>query len=261
MPLDWQRLAGQVTVKDIMTPRSELQCFTAGENREEALSKARANHYDVVPVEKDGRIISLLLAKESQECSLDRSWLISGDTDIPALLDVFVSSKRPALFVLERQEIGGLVTPADLNRIPARVFFYRLLAELEWGLAELVRERFDGDLEKAVSLLGPTRQKRVRCLSDKLRKSNAEITVLEATDLGDLMTIVRKTEELYDSLGYPSGSQFKKALGAIPKHFRNPTMHTVRNLFSSESGGIDKIQKYVGQIRDILKRLEKSSED
>ena len=51
--------------------------------------------------------------------ALTDDWLISADTSVPALLDAFIHAQEPGTPMFQRQEVIGLVTPADLNKLPA----------------------------------------------------------------------------------------------------------------------------------------------
>ncbi len=261
MSLDWQELSGDVTVEDIMTRRKDLLClhFEEQEQRSKVLKIAKNRRYDIVPIEKDGKIIEILYIDDEERDPLEPSWLVSGDTTIPDLVEIFSSSGRPALLVLKGQKVGGLVTPADLNRIPARVFFYRLVAELEWGLAKLIRAHFHDDLEQVMEILPKTKREVVECRLSQLRESNFDKSVLEEMDLSHLLTIVGKCEALYSRLGYPSRRKFDDALSSIPTRLRHPTMHPVRALLTGESGGVEKIHAYVCSVREVLNNLEKAA--
>ena len=77
-----------------------------------------------------------------KEYSLTRPWVVSSDTTIPDLLGLFVETERPGFLVLHGQTVVGLVTPADFNKMPARIYFYNLIGKLEIELADLATGHF-----------------------------------------------------------------------------------------------------------------------
>ena len=64
--------------------------------------------------------------------------------------------------VFHRQEVVGLVTPADINKLPARVYVYNLIGELELGLANRVRRHFANGSDKLLQALSADRRQKLK---------------------------------------------------------------------------------------------------
>jgi hypothetical protein len=131
-------------VSQIMTLRDELLCWERGAPQAPVLAQAREDGYNVVPVTEESRIVDVLLVAEERTEPLTRDWLVSRDTGLPALLDLFVETAKPVLLVLHGQDVVGLVSPADLNKLAMRVYLYHLIGGLEMGLKDLISEHFRG---------------------------------------------------------------------------------------------------------------------
>lgn len=255
MPLDWQKLSGEVNVEDIMTRRADLLCLRSEKQRKEVLRKAKDGHYDIVPVEKDGEIKEVLHVDDEKRAPIDRSWLVSGDTIIPDLVEIFSSPGRPALLVLKGQDIVGLVTPADLNRIPARVFFYHLVAEFEWRLTDLVRNHPEADSKDAIlAAFSSGRKKKILDRLSDRRKHNMDVGLLEVLYLWELIEFFSQRDDLCGYVGYDSADSFYADFESIGHRLRNPTMHSVGPLLRN-TDDLKRIREYVQRIREVLENL------
>jgi hypothetical protein len=145
---------------------------------------------------------------------LHESLLVSGDMP----LTQFVSSRWPSLYyrlVLMDDRIAGIVTRADLLKLPVRTLAFTLIAHLEVVLAEYIRAHYRGSTW--MEQLGESTQKRVRGRYQSLKRHRAELDLLECTNLCDKRDLVAKCLN--------SGRrEFECAMKGIQK-LRNSLMH------------------------------------
>jgi len=229
------------TAETLMTPRSEWMHYNLATVEHQARD---AHHsFDVVPVEDAGRVVGVILQSSREYRPLNEEWLISQDTSIPHLLDLFVRMGQQAYLVVHQQQIVGIVTPADLNKLPARVYVYHVIGGLEMALAERIREMYRNNPDEVLQLLG-NRAPHVRDSQGETTTGNVEVDDVYYLDLSDLVTVLQKSDALRVKLGYTSRKAAEKALGGIVD-LRHRVMHTVRPLILKQRGdeGLEQLQE------------------
>jgi hypothetical protein len=216
---------------------------------------ARRNHFDLLPVTEGGRIVGILHeATEEPEALTDR-WLVSRDTGVPDLLALLVDSGQPGFLVLHRQEVVGLVTPADLNKMPARVYVYNLIGELELALASRIRARFSSEANQLLQSLSKKRRETLVNQIDELVEGNVDVDPVQLLRLSDLINVVAKDPALRTELGFTSRKATEKALNGL-NDLRNQTMHLVRPLLERVPEDLRKLQERISRAREVLGRIE-----
>ena len=148
--------------------------------------------------------------------------VVSATLPVSRLMEVL--SDEPFRFVLEGSRIGGIVTTADLQRVPVRIMAFGLVTLLEMHLRELVAKAFpDEEWHESLSC---ARLEKARQLQQHRLREDAGIGLLECAQLCDLRDIVVKREL---SLGWTPpvtpaelGEQLRKI-----EAFRNTLAHAV----------------------------------
>lgn len=247
------------TVEKLMTPRSAL--YTMEQVRQSMAKLAdEANRYDIIPVVEGERMVAIWRRETNSTEPLTDRWLISRDTPIPDLLELFVKSSRPGFLVLQRQDIVGLVTPADLNKLPARVYFYNLVGELELALARGIRQQFGRDAIAILNSLSDERRNELINTEEDLQSGNVDIDPVQLLNLSDLINIVVKQEDLRTRLSFDSRKQAEKVLNSLVK-LRNNTMHLVRPLLKKIPDDLLKLHNQLQQIEIIIRVLMDGQRD
>lgn len=250
MTLSIQALLDQIlTVKDLMTPRADF-CCVSGDRLSEASVIAQEMSFDLLPVEESGRLVGIWYDGVTDFEPLTDRWLVSRDTSIPDLLTLFVESQRLGFLVLHCQEIVGLVTPADLNKLPVRVYVYNLIGELELRLAGVVQNYCGNDLDKLCRALGEKRWKELVKKSKQMKKGNVDINPVQLLYLRDLLYLIITQPIVLNKLGLSSD------LLLDLNNLRNQTMHLVRPLLEQPPEDLTKLHERVQRIEDILQYLE-----
>lgn len=170
-----QRLGDAFTANTIMTPREELMCWEQGADLPAFCQRAREEHYDLAPVTEAGRIVGVLHVYDAETEPLTDRWLVSHDTGIADLLVLFSAGECPGFLTLGRQEVIGLVTPADLNKPPSRVYFYHLIGAIEIALGAWVQRRFKGQPHEILALLSQNRREELMEQQQMLVEGNVDI--------------------------------------------------------------------------------------
>lgn len=249
----WEFLNQVFTTGTIMTPLEQVYTWEVDATVSHFDSEDQSQRFDVIPATRNGRIDGLFVGKDRQLESLTTQWLVSRDTTIPHLIDLFVESEKLALLVLYRQEAIGIVTPADLNKMPVRIYIYNLLGELELALADLIRNQFDNTKE-SLELLSDKRRKEIEDEIGKLEQGNTDVAPVQLLNLSDLINIVCKDKELHRMLDFNSKSACEKSLNGLV-HLRNRIMHTVRPLLEQLPKDLVKQHERINRVKELLELL------
>ena len=253
--LAWDLLRQVFTVETIMTPRQDLLTVERGTDLASVRAEASRRRFDLLPITQDGRIFEVLLVEDGERESLTDRWLVSRDTAIPDLLQIFLESGRPGFLVFQRQDVVGLVTPADLNKLPVRVYLYFLIGEVELALTLQIRSHFAAVPEQALQMLSAKRRRELEEQIAGLTEQNIGVDPVQLLRLSDVINIAAKHEPLRSQLGFSSRRAVEKALGGL-NDLRNRTMHPVRPLLSQVPEDMERLQRYGQQAGEILRRLE-----
>jgi hypothetical protein len=248
----WQKISEIFTAEDLMTPRDQFHVREFNEEADPIPSDDQP--FDVIPVVQNNRIIGVLEKGTTHRQPLSDRWLISRDTGIPDLVCLFAKTRQKAFLVLHKQDVIGLVSPADLNKLPARVYIYNLIGELELALMELIKSQFSYREESIIDLLGETRCAKLQDISKDLEEGNADVGLIQQLYLSDLIEIVVKDQNLRIILGFASRNKAKDYLGGL-NELRHRTMHLVKPLLEKVPEDLDKLHQRVNRAMEILENF------
>lgn len=257
----WELLSKVFTVETIMTPYDQLLKWDGNEPLEALWRRAAHLKVDTIPFEQNGRMLGVLQRDSDTPVPLTAEWLISRDTAIPDIVQVFAEPEQPCLFVFYRQKVIGIVTPADLNKLPARTYFYNLLAELEMTIAEKIRRHYGDEQDTILTLLD--RDDETDRIKSRIDKSDLSIDIVHLLTLSQLVNITRKSKilyqnkTLYQTLGFPSASQVEKHMNGLV-YLRNEIMHA-NQLILDDYNGIEKLNEGIKRALEILNRMTASN--
>src|SRR5258706_16219777 len=128
-------LGAGITARAILEP---LQSCPADVSAIEMANLLKQKDFDVAGVqsERGGRVIGLVTREaltrgtvRDHLTPISAEHLVSEATPLPGLLATL--RDRPHAFVLVGAEVRGIVTRADLNKPPVRVYLFRLVSLLE----------------------------------------------------------------------------------------------------------------------------------
>ena len=243
-----------LTVQAIMTERSSMVTIEAALPMVE--SKPGGESFDVIPITRDGRVTGIYHNGTAEPLAL--RWLISQDTKISALLKLFADTRQVAFLVLHNQDVVGIVTPADLNKLPVRVYLYGLLSRLEMGLEHLIRSRHpsSADQLELLRLLGAEQRQKLQGTYNEQRQAGVDIDLIELLYLTDLIKIVRGRQALWTALGFAAETECRCELDGLID-LRRPVMHSVRPLLSSvNQKDLEKLLQRWEHLNSALQRLD-----
>ncbi len=256
----WDLVDQAFTVEAIMTPRRRLLTVdkeSSTADREAILAKARERHFDVLPIERGGQIVGVLNTLTGHTEPLTTRWLISSDAKMLDVLRSLATLAPPVLFVLHAQEIVGLVAPADMNKLPARAYFYNIIGSLEMRLAEIARSCLVSP-DDMLAELGEGRRGDVKALIQDAVASDMEVDPVEYLNLSDLINHIAKCVDCRAQLGLPSRNQADKSFSGL-NDLRNSVMHPARSVIARHPGSLPQLTERLDRAREILHKGEEGS--
>jgi len=144
------------------------------------------------------------------------------------------------------ESLLGLFTISDLNRHGVRSVIYRILAQVESGLARCLEAEFS-DAWSWLKHLEEESQARVLGYWELAKAKGVDVGPVVALTLSQLIQIITRHDSLATKLGYPSRTKLKRATGPL-LGLRNRVMHPIRPLILAPED--------VAQVRDSLVVLE-----
>lgn len=152
--------------------------------------------------------------------SIDATMIVAETLPVADLFETL--QKQPFLFVLQGRRIFGIVTKADLQRVPVRILMFGLITLLEMNLRESIRQYY-GD-NGWDHLLNEKRLGDAKKLQNTRIIKDASIGLLECTQLCDLKEIIARGPLLQEIFLGLSKKQFCTRLEQI-EEYRNNLAH------------------------------------
>ncbi|MCX9077341.1 MAG: hypothetical protein OIN84_05120, partial [Candidatus Methanoperedens sp.] len=188
---------------------------------------------------------------------LTSDWLIAADTPILHLLELFAEDDTRNFFVLSSSKIMGMVSPADLNRIPARASVYLLVAHYETLLTELIRQEIGETEETLRRYLSERSIEKARNTRNQERDADLELPLIRYLNLFDLVEIIKKHDNLWQCLDFE-----KRDAANILKFttVRNAVAH-LNNLLINTKDDIRKINADCGKMIEYSQKITQMLRD
>lgn len=225
-----------ITIEYVAEP---LKAVPAAADVTEVLYWMQVQDFDVVGIESGDNITGYLeraslLKANSGKCSdylrvFHPKELIAISTPLMKLLPIL--QQTPRLFVLDCNQVTGIVTCGDLQKAPARMLLFGLVTLLEMNLLRLVRLYYPQDTWQPI--LKPERLEVAQRLWRESQARNEATDLLDYLQFCDKRELVLQQPELLLQLGLKSkrfGERFLKSA----EQLRNRLAHA-QNLVSGSS--------------------------
>ena len=225
-----------ITIEYVAEP---LKAVSADADVIEVLHWMQVQDFDVVGVETANIINgyverSHLMQCKSGKCSdyqqiFHPQELVAISTPLMKLLPIL--EQKPRLFVLDCNQVSGIITYGDLQKAPVRMLLFGLVTLLEMNLLRLVRLYYPQDSWKEV--LKPDRLEAAQKLWRESRERNEATDLLDYLQFCDKRELILNQPELFQKLGLSSKRSGEKFLKSA-EHLRNRLAHA-QNLVSGSS--------------------------
>ncbi len=211
--------------------------------------------FDVLGIEDKGSVYGYVEQSKLQtgvcrdyQKTFHPSEIIAESTPIIWVLPIL--RNQPRVFVLERNQVVGIVTRGDLQKAPVRMLLFGLVTLLEMHLLRLIRVHYPDDswtrylsdqrLEKATTLLS-------------YREARKEaIDLADCLQFCDKSVLILISDEIRERLGFIShdaGEQFLKEAEKL----RDKLAHGQDIVIGSSWQDIIELTE---KIEELLKRIE-----
>jgi hypothetical protein len=170
--------------------------------------------------------------------------LTSEATPLARLLSIL--RNRQYVLVLSEREVAGIVTRADLNKPPVRVYLFGLISLLEMHLAYWVRVTYPEDSWR--TSLKPGRLEAAQKVQIDGQARNQDLTLVECLQFCDRRDLVVESAELREKLGLGAKTPAKRLLGRAER---------LRDLLAHSQQDLSKGSSWAEQI-DLVEGVEKA---
>ena len=225
-----------ITIEYVAEP---LKAVSADADAIEVLYWMESKDFDVVGVETENRISgyverSHLIQCQSGKCRdyqqiFHPQELVAISTPLMKLLPIL--AQKPRLFVLDSNQVSGIITYGDLQKAPVRMLLFSLVTLLEMNLLRLVRLYYPQDSWQQV--LKADRLEAAQKLWRESRERNEATDLLDYLQFCDKRELILNQSELFQKLGLNSKRSGEKFLKSAER-LRNRLAHA-QNLVSGSS--------------------------
>ena len=258
-------LAARIVARAILEP---LQCCPEHAEATEIRDLLGERGFDAAGVMKEaaGPVVGFVIAKElskgfvrDHKKLLNAEHLISDATPVVDLLKVLRSKERA--FVLVGPDVKGIVTLADLNKPPIRVYIFGLVSLLDMHLQFWVRHVYTNDSWK--QHLSDSRLEHANEILEERQKRNEQIDLLDCLQFCDLRDLVIRHENLRKKLDFKSKKKGEKFLKKAEK-LRDILAHSQHELVEGTTWQelidlVDEMEAFVHRSDDAVEQEAKSS--
>ena len=218
-----------LTVELIATPREDLTMCNPDHPLVDVLNNS-SESYDYLPVVDTGTIVGLLHARplrdgdhpfpagpvrQYMEQLSDRNLIGADATILDFILDL---DSKPFRLVVSKATIAGLVTWADIQKLPVRAAIFALVTGLEITMTKAIVKQYPNDKDWLIHLSTERQNKIQEYYSDACNNDSVVDRVLY-TQFCDKTTIIRRAFEFNTSK-----TQLKKRFGRMER-LRNAVAH------------------------------------
>jgi len=184
--------------------------------------------FDVAGVRIGGGVAGWMQAEDLEEgrC-IDALRAFSEAVLLPSgapLSEVIVRlGSSPWIFITAFGEVGGIITRADLQKAPVRMWLFGLVTLLEETFSRLLKEHYpDGSWQ---SELSASRLEKAVILHTERRRRNENLDLIDCLQFSDKGHILFKNEQIRSQLGLESRSRAKELIRSLER-LRNHLAHS-----------------------------------
>jgi len=186
-----------VTAKSIFEP---LLCCPANSRAEDAKEALKIREFDVAGVKETeaGDVTGYVVTDELTDGDLslsvkkiDAGLLISDSTPIAEIFSVLTN--RNFAFVIYGNHITGIVTRADINKPPVRIYIFGIISLFEMHLNFWVKHSYSDN--SLVAMVPEQRLEKAKEIYELRKGNNQDLSLLECLELCDKRAILAKSKE------------------------------------------------------------------
>ena len=232
-----------VTAKSIFEPLLSCPINSSGIDAKNALT---ARDFDVAGIkcEEGDDVKGYVLTEEIGDDSLDKyikrfdqKDLISDSTPIAEIFDAL--SHKNHVFVLFGNKVIGIITTADINKPPVRIYIFGIISLLEMHLNSWINHYYPH--ETWIENIQGNRIDEARKIYEKRKGNNQVLSLLECLQLCDKRELLKNNGDFRNLFGF-SKNKFDTFIKRSEK-IRNELAHSQNSIISNMNW-----EKFVGTI-------------
>ncbi len=222
-----------ITARNIYEP---LLCCPVNSHANDAREALRVRDFDVAGVKKteDGEVIGYVKAVDLGDEDLGKyvraispNLLISDSTPIAEIFSVL--SEMDFAFVVCGKHISGIITKADINKPPVRIYLFGMTSLFEMHLNVWVNHYYR---ENSWTEEVPEQRMQEASKIYELRKgNNQELSLLECLQLCDKRDLLAKSQRFREDFNFSRGS-FDSFVKGVEK-IRNELAHSQYSIIAN----------------------------
>jgi hypothetical protein len=215
--------------------------------------------FDIAGVQesKDGPVVGFVVREELQQGNISAHLkpfsaadLISDSTTLTDLLSFL--RKRERAFILLGPSVTGIVTRADLNKPPVRIYLFGIISLLEMHLQYWVNEAYPNESWRSVLTAG--RLGEANKFQEERKVLGEDLALIDCIQFCDKSSLLTKKADLIANLKLVSKTKaeelFKRA-----QDLRNLLAHSQSDLAQSTSW-----EARIALIEKIVNVIQRSDE-
>lgn len=220
------------------------------------------NGYDAAPIQKQGDAVGYIHVDdvtvedagdtlEDHLTPLTIEYMMSGDAAFEDVLDALIED--PVYFLGGHSRITGILTRADLNTAPVRIYLFDRITYLEEHLRELVLENAPDWRQTPVTV------DELDDIEDRYtdaQAANVELDEIHYAQFSTLNTIVSNVEACWQGCGFSTKGQAESRLHEI-KDLRNDVAHANLLVENTDSDGFLNSGRTTENLSTILESINR----
>ncbi|MDI6842935.1 MAG: hypothetical protein QMC94_00835 [Anaerosomatales bacterium] len=232
-----------------------LASLDADEPPSKILQFLEKHGFDVVGIRQDGLVQAYVHIDELKGASdtLEAAMPIGPERTVPASGSLLEAVRKASadgfVFVTSLGQPTGIITRADLNKPPVRMWLFSLVTLLEMEMLRLIRATYPGEEWRV--LLKAQRIKKVEQLFEDRQRRNEYLDLADCLQFCDKKEIICKSPGLWPLFG--ESRENARAFLRDCEQLRNEVVHIQELTGSSWTEAID----LAGRIEATLSRLER----
>jgi hypothetical protein len=228
------------------------------------------NGYDAAPIYKDDDPVGFIhkddVTTNDDGDTLDDSLtpltidhMISGDTAFTTVLSALI--EQPVYFLGGHNHVSGILTRADLNTAPARIYLFDRITYLEEHLRELILDK-KPDWKTTPVTTGELDD--IEARYEDAQAANVALDELHYAQFSTLETIITSVEACWQTCGFSTKGSADSRLHEVTE-LRNDVAHanllvenTDSNEFLSNGRTTENLHNTLETIDQIITNLQES---
>jgi hypothetical protein len=222
-----------VTAKSIYEP---LLCCTADSDSNVAKEALKTRDFDVAGIKtrKDGEVIGYVIRDEIENGefksyirNITHELLMSDSTPIAEIFSVL--SKNNFAFVMYGNAITGIITKADINKPPIRIYVFGIISLLEMHLNSWVMHYYKDESWKSkvpIDKMGEAKK-----IYEQRKGNNQDLTILECLQLSSKRELLSISRDFLTTFSF-SKNKFKTLLNRA-ETLRNELVHSQNSIIAN----------------------------